>query len=72
MDYVWSILYMVLRAKSLSKGRGCLGTKMNITFFMRNDVLNIFYLTIFSKRINILGKNVEKIFGVHDHCLGEG
>ncbi len=32
------------------KGRGRLATKINITFFVGNEILNVFYLTIFSKK----------------------
>ncbi len=31
------------------RGRTCLVTKININFFVRNEVLNIFHITIFSK-----------------------
>ncbi len=31
-------------------GKGCLATKININFFVRNEVLNIFHTTIFSKK----------------------
>ncbi len=44
------------------EGRGHLGTKINITFFVGIDVLNIFYLTIFSKKNNIFQKISEKLF----------
>ncbi len=33
-----------LRVKYFLKGRGRLATKMNTTFFMRNAVLNIFFI----------------------------
>ncbi len=32
------------------RGKGCLATKINITFFVGNAVLNIFHLTIFLKK----------------------
>ncbi len=32
------------------RGKGCLLTKMNITLFVGNEVLNIFYLSVFSKK----------------------
>ncbi len=35
---------------AIFKGRGRLVTKINITFFMGNEVLNVSYLTIFSKK----------------------
>ncbi len=37
-------------------------TKMNITFFIGNEVLNIFYLTIFSKKATFSEKMVKKKF----------
>ncbi len=48
-----------LGARSLLKGRECLPKKMNITFSMGNEVLNIFYLTTFSKKKkkNFFGEN---------------
>ncbi len=58
--------------KSLLKGRGRRTTKMNITFFMGNEVLNIFHLTIFPKKATFLETMGEKILGGHDHFLGEG
>ncbi len=51
------------------EGKGCLATKMNITFFMGNEVLNIFPLTIFSKQATFLEKLWKKMFGGHDHFL---
>ncbi len=32
------------------KGRVCLATKINVTFFVGNEVLHVFYETIFSKK----------------------
>ncbi len=32
------------------EGRGCLATKISITFFVGIDVLNIFHFTTFSKK----------------------
>ncbi len=49
-----------LGAKSLSKGRECQATKMNITFYMGNKVLNIFSSNNFFEKSNILGENREK------------
>ncbi len=48
---------------TILRGRGCLATKININFFVRNKVLNIFHITIFSKkkeRKNIFQNNREK------------
>ncbi len=45
---------------SLLKGRGRLATKMNRTFFMENEVLNIFHWTVFLKKavfLEKMGKN---------------
>ncbi len=45
------------------QGRGHLATKINITFFVGIDGLNIFYLTIFSKKKNNIFQNKsEKLF----------
>ncbi len=43
------------------KGGGCLATKINITFSVGIDVLNIFHLTIFSKK-NFLKITAENYF----------
>ncbi len=43
-----------------------------ITFFMENEVLNIFSFNNFFEKINIFGENGEKILEGHDHFLGEG
>ncbi len=56
----------------LLRGRRRPATKMNITFVMGNVVLNIFHLTIFPKNAAFLEKMGKKIFGTHDHFLGEG
>ncbi len=61
-----------LGPKSLLKERGCQGMKMNITFFMENEVLNIFSFDNFFDKSNIFGENGEKILGAHDHFLREG
>ncbi len=42
--------------------RGHLATKINITFFVGINVLNIFYLTTFSKKNNIFQNIREKLF----------
>ncbi len=39
-----------VRAQGSFEGRGHMATKINITFFVGIDVLNIFYLTSFSKK----------------------
>ncbi len=44
------------------RGGGRLTTKVNITFFVGNEVLNIFHLTIFSQKSNIFQNNGEKLF----------
>ncbi len=46
--------------------RGRLVTKINIIFLIGNEVLNIFHLTIFSKK-NFSQNNCEKNFWKHDH-----
>ncbi len=43
------------------EGRGRLGTKINITFFVGVEVLNIFHLIIFPKK-NFFQSNSEKVF----------
>ncbi len=45
---------------------------MNTTFFMGNEVLNIFLFNNFFEKSNIFRENGEKIFAGHDHFLGEG
>ncbi len=35
---------------SILRGKGCLVTKIIINFFVRNEVSNIFRVTIFSKK----------------------
>ncbi len=52
-----------LGLKSLMKGTGRPSTKMNITSFMGNEILNIFYLTIFSKKAIFFEKMGEKFLG---------
>ncbi len=54
------------------EGRGASGTKINITFFVGIDVLNIFHLTKFSKKNNIFQNNSEKVFSWHDPFRGNG
>ncbi len=49
--------------KSLLKGRKCVAIKMNITFFMGNEVLNIFSSNNFFEISNSFGENGEKKFG---------
>ncbi len=44
----------------------------HITFFMGNKVLNIFHLTICSKKATFLGKMGGKNFGGFDNFLREG
>ncbi len=53
---------------TILRRRGCLATKININFFVRNKVLNIFHVTIFSIKNNIFQQNI--IFGRHDHFSG--
>ncbi len=57
---------------SLFKRRGRLVTKMNITFFIGNEVSNIFSSNNFFEESNIFQKNSKKIWGGHDDFLGEG
>ncbi len=42
------------------EGKGCLVTKININYFARNKVLNIFHVTIFSKKNNIFQNDYKK------------
>ncbi len=44
------------------RGVGRLATKINITFFVSIDVLNIFYLTTFSKKTIFFKNNVKNYF----------
>ncbi len=46
-----------LGPKSLLKGRTRLAMKMNINFFMGNEVLNIFSFNNFLEKRNIFGEN---------------
>ncbi len=39
-----------------------LATKINITFLVGIEILNIFHLTIFSKKTNIFQNNSKKLF----------
>ncbi len=59
-----------LRPKSILKGRGRLATKMNITFFTRNEVFSNFSFNNFFEKSNIFGENGEKILVGHDYFLG--
>ncbi len=52
-----------LGLKFLLKGRGRPATKMNITFFMANEVVKIFFsFNYFSEKRNIFGENAGKNF----------
>ncbi len=46
-----------------------LATKVNISFFVGNDVLNIFYVIIFLKKTIFLKWSQKTIFEGHDHFL---
>ncbi len=46
---------------TILRGRGCLVTKININFFVRNKVLNIFQITIFKKKEQYFPKNFWRI-----------
>ncbi len=54
------------------KGRGHLATKMNVTFFMGNEVLNALSSKNFFDESNIFRENAKKILVAHDHFLGDG
>ncbi len=45
---------------TILRGRGCLATKININFFERNEVLNIFDTTIFFKKETIPSEIIVK------------
>ncbi len=45
------------------EGKGCLATKINTNFFERNEVLNIFHITIFKKNLN----NHKKFWGARPY-----
>ncbi len=50
------------------KGRRPLVTKIDTTFFVENEVLNMFYLTIFSKKKNSISKiTLKNNFWGYDH-----
>ncbi len=49
--------------------RDHLALKMNITFFMGNEVLNILSFNNFFEKRNIFADSGEKILGGHDHFL---
>ncbi len=40
-NHLWEVV-------TILRGKGRLATKINITFFVRNEILNIFHLSIFS------------------------
>ncbi len=62
-----------LEAKSLLMGRGRLATKMNITFFMRNEVLNIFSSNkFFEKKQNFWRKGGKNFWGAWPLFKGKG
>ncbi len=50
-------------------GKRASGDENEYNLFMGNEVLNIFHLTIFSKKKKFLEKMGEKIFGRYDHFL---
>ncbi len=54
------------------RGRGRLGTKINITFFVGNEVLNIFHSTIFAKKTIFSKITAKIIFEGHDLFWGNG
>ncbi len=50
-----------------------MATKINITFFVDIDVLNMFHLTIKKKKNDIFQNSSEKLFLVgHDHFWRNG
>ncbi len=49
-----------------------MATKINITFFVSIDVLNIFYLISFSKKTIFSKITVKNNFWGHDHFWGNG
>ncbi len=50
-----------VRGHDYFENRGCLATKINVTFFVGIDVFNIFHSTTFSKKNNIFQNNSEKL-----------
>ncbi len=52
----------ICRKTHCFEGRGHPATKINITFFVGTEVLNIFHLTIFLKKHNIFQNNRDKKF----------
>ncbi len=60
-----------LGAESLLKRKGRLIMKMNITFFMENEVLNMFSSNNFFGKRNIFWENGEKQFWGCEHLLGD-
>ncbi len=55
---------------SLLKGNGRLAWKMNLTFLMGNEVLNIFSFNNFFEKSNIFGETGEKFLMRHEDFLG--
>ncbi len=72
-DYKSAMLDRKLRKTRLSEGitvlRGgrCTETKINVTCFVGTEILNIFYLTIFSKKTIFSKITAKIIFGGHAH-----
>ncbi len=57
---------------TILRGRRRLVMKINITFSVRNEVLNIFYLTIFLKRTIFSKITLNNNFWGHDNFSGKG
>ncbi len=45
---------------TILRGRGCIATKININFFVRNEVFNIFHITIKKKKKKLFSKITVK------------
>ncbi len=63
----------IFRVEFLLKGKMYVAKKMNVSFFIRNEVWNIFSFNNFFEESNIFWENCEKKFWVgYNHFLGDG
>ncbi len=58
-------------ARFLLKGRRLLATNMNTSFFMGNEVSNMFSSNNLFEKSNIFGENRENNFEGHGHFIVE-
>ncbi len=62
----------VSEARVSFEGKEAFGEENEYNFFMGSEFRIFFHLTIFLKKAKFLKKMGKKIFGGHDHFLGEG